>query len=96
MGEGGPQGPSCSWWGGARRGGAEAAAGGRERREERRKEIEVLWFLGSCPKQVEVPTEAHPSARYVAEEADGAGGFQSARQSKSGGTDGLASSVRSQ
>lgn len=35
----------------------------------------MLWFLGSCPKQVEVPNEPHPSTRYVAGEADGAGGF---------------------
>lgn len=41
---------------------------------EEKKERELLWCLGSYPKQVEVPTEADPRTRYVAEEADGAGG----------------------
>lgn len=47
----------------------------REKEREKREEREVIWFLGSCPKQVEVPNELHPSTRYVAGEADGAGGF---------------------
>lgn len=41
---------------------------------EEKKERELLSCLGSYPKQVEVPTEADPRTRYVAEEADGAGG----------------------
>ena len=34
----------------------------------------MLWFPGSYPKQVEVPAEALPRIRYVAEETEGARG----------------------
>lgn len=48
----------------------------RERKEEKEKEKKEGGALvrSSSPKQVEVPTKAHPRTRYVAEEAGGAGG----------------------
>lgn len=44
-----------------------------EKAEREREQREVLWFLGSYPKRVEVPTEAHPRKRYVTEKTDGPG-----------------------
>lgn len=67
------------------RAGRKAAAGGQgegerqtetEKAERERTESKVLWFLSSYPKQVEVPTEAHPRKRYVTEQTDEPGGVK--------------------